>query len=108
MDLLGDQAPTISPAQATTPFSTAFSNVPLTLTIYSPADQSIVSQPSVEIRGEVSMDAVLTINNDTYLLPPGIFIETVALEEGPNTIQIIASDMNGNEVDLILTITYQP
>ncbi len=71
-------------------------------------DQAIVSQPSVEVRGTVSTDAVLTINDDIYVISAGAFTETVALQEGPNAIQITASDMSGNEVDEILTVTYQP
>lgn len=102
------QTPAVPGIQAATASSTPLSNLPLILTIYSPKDQAIVSQPSVEIHGEVSTDAVLTINDDIYVLPKGIFTKTVALVEGPNAIQIIASDMNGNEVDQILTITYQP
>ena len=81
---------------------------PFTLTIFSPADQAVVAQPQVDLRGEVSAPAVLTINEDTYVLDQGAFTETVPLQEGLNSVQIVASDMDGNEVDSILTITYQP
>jgi hypothetical protein len=83
-------------------------NGPFTLTIFSPQDKATVSTQSMDLKGEVSSDAVLTINNETYVLNPGAFTQPVSLEEGLNAIQIVASDMNGNEVDLILTITYQP
>lgn len=107
------------PAPATQPPETATmppeasktippSNVPLTLTITSPTDQASVSQPSVEVSGSVSTDAVLTINDDIYDLPAGSFSETVALAQGPNAIEIVASNMSGNEVDKVLTVTYQP
>jgi hypothetical protein len=88
--------------------STTNGSAPFTLTILSPADQAVVSQPSVEIRGQVSTEVVLSINDDIYSLPAGDFKETVTLQEGPNVIQIVASDMSGNEIDQILTITYQP
>jgi Glucodextranase, domain B len=81
---------------------------PFTLTITSPADQAVVAKPGVELRGKVSDAAVLTLNDDTYLLKAGAFTETVQLQEGINAVQIVASDMDGNEVDLILTVTYQP
>jgi len=106
--LSAEQNPTISPLQATTPSPASFSSGILTLTIFSPLDQAVVSQSSVEIQGEVSTDAVLTINDDIYVLPPGIFTEMVALEQGPNAIQIVASDQSGNEIDQILTVIYQP
>jgi len=91
---------------ASTPM--ASSSGSFTLTIFSPADQSVVSQPQVDIQGEVSADAVVTINDDTYIFNAGRFEQTVQLEEGLNSIQIVASDMDGNEVDMILTLTYQP
>ncbi len=92
--------------QVSTPIKV--SSGPFTLTVFSPADQAILSNPQVEIQGEVSSDAVVTINEDTYVINTGPFKQTVTLEEGLNNIQIVASDMDGNEVDLILTITYQP
>lgn len=102
---------TANPGSLVTPVSngtTLPSQVPFTLTNVSPADQSIVSQSTIEIKGEVSREAVLSINNDFYLVPAGPFSKPVTLVEGPNSIQIVASDMLGNEIDLILTITYQP
>jgi hypothetical protein len=81
---------------------------PFTLTISSPSDLAVVNQPQLEMKGELNKTAVLSINDDTYLLNKGAFSEPVPLQEGINAIQIIASDMDGNEVDLILSITYQP
>ncbi len=83
-------------------------NGSFTFTLYSPEDQAVLSQPQVELRGAVSSDAVVTIDEESYVIAAGSFTRTVPLDEGLNTIQIVASDMNGNEVDLILTITYQP
>ncbi len=101
-----DGANPSAPTQVTTPIKR--SNGAFALTIFSPPDQAVVSEPKVDLRGEVSKDAVLTVNDDTYVLKPGSFVETVQLEEGLNAVQIVASDMDGNEIDLILTITYQP
>jgi hypothetical protein len=98
----------VSPDQSVTPVPVVSTNGPFTLTIFSPQDKATVSTQSMDLKGEVSSDAVLTINNETYVLNPGAFTQPVSLEEGLNAIQIVASDMNGNEVDLILTITYQP
>jgi hypothetical protein len=38
----------------------------------------------------------------------GQFKTTLPLEEGPNLIEIIASDESGNEASALLTITYEP
>jgi hypothetical protein len=83
-------------------------NGPFVLTIFSPADQAVVSTPEVDLHGQVSDDAVLTVNADTFVLKRGEFTQSIPLEEGLNSIQIVASDMDGNEIDLVLTITYQP
>jgi hypothetical protein len=83
-------------------------NGPFSLTITSPSDLAVVEEPTVELRGKVSGTAVLTVNEDIYLLEAGVFAEPVQLQEGINAIQIIASDMDGNEIDLVLTVTYQP
>lgn len=84
------------------------SSGPFTLTINSPADLSVVNQSQVDLRGKVSSAAVLTVNDNTYLLEKGTFSEPIQLQEGINAVQIVASDMDGNEVDIILSITYQP
>ena len=98
----------VSPAGPPTATPAVLSNGPLTLTIYSPQDQATVSDPNMDVKGKVSEDAVLTINDEIYDLKAGEFTQSVQLTEGLNAIQIVASDMVGNEVDLILTITYQP
>jgi hypothetical protein len=38
----------------------------------------------------------------------GIFSITVPLEEGPNLIQIVASNVGGNEASIDLIVTYEP
>ncbi len=67
-----------------------------------------MTEPQINLVGKVSRETVLTINNDIHILPFGDFSIPLTLEEGPNTLEIVASDNDGNEVDLILTVTYQP
>ena len=83
-------------------------NGPFTLVITSPADLAVVDTSQINLKGEVNETAVLTVNDDNYLLQKGAFSKPVQLQEGLNAIQIVASDMDGNEVDLILSVTYQP
>ncbi len=97
---------TVDTPPASTPVK--LSSGPFSMTIFSPSDQQVVSVQKINIQGEVSSDAVLTINEDTYVLNTGAFSEPVTLVEGLNSIEIVASDMDGNEVDLVMTITYQP
>jgi len=99
---------TTSPAASPAATPVVLTSGPFRLTIDSPEDGATVPAATVELKGSVSADAVLTIDQNTYNLKAGPFAQTVTLEQGPNAVQIVASDIDGNEVDLILTITYQP
>jgi hypothetical protein len=90
------------------PTPAAPTSEPLVLTITFPLDNAVAGEPQINLIGNVSRDAVLTVNNDIYVLPSGDFTIPLTLDEGPNALEIVASDTDGNEVDLILTVTYQP
>lgn len=74
----------------------------------SPQDGTEVTTPTIDLIGTVTKDTVLTVNDDIYLLKAGQFKQTVSLEVGTNVLEIAASDYDGNEVDLVLTILYEP
>jgi hypothetical protein len=97
---------TTGSGSAATPIQ--LTNGPLSVTIYTPEQNATVTEATVSIQGSVSEETVLTINTDIYTLSPGNFTQTVSLGEGLNALQIVASDFSGNEVDLILSVTYQP
>jgi len=103
------QAPGTLPAPAL-PGTTQItpSSEPYILTVISPLDNSTVSAPQINLIGKVSRGTVLTINDYIYVLGAGDFTIPFTLEEGPNVLEIVASDYDGNEVDVILTVSYQP
>ncbi|MEA5077953.1 MAG: hypothetical protein VB013_05235 [Anaerolineaceae bacterium] len=72
----------------------------------SPMDGLETSLPLTELTGRVSEDSVLTINDEIFLLDAGNFSLQIPLEAGPNVLQIVVSDDSGNEIDLVLTVTY--
>ena len=77
--------------------------------ILSPADNEIVNVSSVEVQGEAPADTVLSVNDEIVIVSSDqVFSLPVALEEGINVIEIVASDYDENEVSFIMTITYQP
>lgn len=81
----------------------------LWLRIISPADEAILVAPQVEVRGEAPAGAALSINDEILIVPADEeFAVTLPLEEGPNAIEIVASDIEGTEITLILVVTYQP
>jgi len=81
----------------------------LGLKILSPENDAVVHVPQVEVKGTAPVGLVITINEDILLVDEtGVFSATVPLEEGPNAIQIVASDAVGNEESLELIVTYEP
>jgi hypothetical protein len=80
----------------------------LTLTILSPADGGIVTSSPIEVIVITNSEAVFTINGDLFILAAGMentFL--VSLVEGFNSIELVASDYEGNQVETILTVIYE-
>ena len=79
------------------------------LTVTQPADNSIINTDKVEVRGCTTPDAVVSINGELVdVNEEGNFTMMVVLEEGPNIIEVIASDLEGNEESCVLVIIYVP
>ena len=77
--------------------------------VLAPLDEAVVNVPQVEVVGIARVDAVVTVNDEIILVGDDQeFKATITLDEGPNLIEIIASDINGNESSLFLTVTYEP
>lgn len=104
-------------ATATTPSKAATTATPETtlartsfhLNVVSPAEEMVVMVPSVEIRGNTVLEAVVTINGKAMPVDAsGGFSANLELEPGPNTITVVASDFQGNEQARILTVIYVP
>jgi len=99
-------SPTLTPTP--TPTSTA-----LFLEIVEPENESTVSTESIIVSGSTIPDAVVSILVDTEIEiadvdEQGDFSATVTLAEGPNYIEVLASDQEGNEEYSILVVIYSP
>jgi len=122
-------SPTIPPTQPTaTPFpeqasatqpsagETAAPQTPaeassgaLWLRILSPEDGETVNMPTIKIKGQAPAETVVTLNDQFLVVSADQSFEVeFNLEAGPNLIEIVASDLNGNEVFIPLTIEYEP
>ena len=78
----------------------------LTLDVFGIGDETIVKGSSIIVAGRTRADAVLSING--VIIPmddQGRFEVTVALNMGPNLIEVVASDLNGNQKSRILLVT---
>ena len=83
--------------------------VPLTLQVTSPQDGAVVNTAQVVITGTSTPGAVVTVDQDIIVVgADGQFQSTVSLDQGPNIIEIVASDDLGNEKTIDLTIDYEP
>jgi hypothetical protein len=112
------QAPAIPAATATltvgieaspTQFSEPVIVQPLFLQILSPQDEETVSNPQIDVIGLAPVGAVISVNEDILIVGvDGQFKSIVALEEGLNLIEIVASDASGDETYLELTVAYEP
>ena len=104
--------PTSTPAPAPTPTSTpnptpTTEATDLFLMVLSPADNSVVDVPEVPVSGMTVPNSYLSVNGVSVLVgSDGSFSTTVVLEEGPNLIEVIVSDGNGDEQSAVLAIIY--
>jgi len=102
-------APTASvettPASAATPQPAAS----LSLQVTSPLDEAVVNTAQIDVIGSAPAGTVVSVNDEIILVVDDQqFKTTVALDEGLNQIEVVASDVDGNESSLLLTITYEP
>ncbi|MDP2931558.1 MAG: hypothetical protein Q8O05_03540 [Chloroflexota bacterium] len=97
-------APKGLPPQGNPPPSSP-ANTSLKLTVTQPQDNDTVNASKVEVRGQTSPGAVVSIQDEIAIADnSGGFAITVPLEEGPNLIEVFASDDAGNEVEATLVI----
>jgi len=81
----------------------------LWLQVLSPQDEAVINIPQVDVIGSAPAGTVVSINDEILIVSDDQqFKITVSLDEGPNLIEIVASDENGNEMSLLLTVTYEP
>ena len=78
----------------------------LTVQIFSASDVT-VTVPTYDITGHAPEGTVISANDQIASVDQTqTFTLQVPLEEGPNLIQVVASDVSGNEVDFMITVTY--
>jgi hypothetical protein len=99
------ETPTVAPRPPQSPQVVAGS---LSLTVLAPVDGSTVSAPGLQVRGTTSPRAVVSVNGElAHVDQNGGFAVTVALDEGPNLIQVIASDRSGAIIEKELVVMFK-
>jgi hypothetical protein len=85
----------------------------LFLEITQPQDSAQFSTSSINVTGKTISNAVVSVSVDdklemAYVDQNGDFSVTITLEEGPNFIEVIASDQQGNEKSSSVAVIYIP
>ena len=69
----------------------------------------MVTTSPILVKGAAPLDATVSVNGDiAEIAADGSFSVPVDLDEGPNIIEIEASNFEGSEANLILTVIYLP
>lgn len=77
------------------------------LEIITPKDESVVQDAVVLVQGRTAPDAVVSVEGQPVEVDgSGNFFATVTLEEGPNSIEVIASDFQGNHESRLISLIY--
>ena len=79
------------------------------LEVTEPQDETVVDSSPIRVSGSTSPDAEVSVNGTLIdVNEQGDFAAMVELEEGPNVIEVIATDYEENEESLILSVIYIP
>ena len=79
------------------------------LEVTEPQDEAVVSTSSIRVSGSTSPEAEVSVNGELIDVDEqGNFAAMVELEEGPNAIEVVATDYEGNEKSCILAVIYSP
>ena len=108
--------PTLStavPEPAATPIPITIGSSPtqfgLFLELQGLGENTVVRGNAIVASGQTSPDAVLSING--VIIPindDGSFEVTLALNEGPNLLEIVSSDLSGNQESRVLWVVALP
>ena len=101
--VIPEPPPTLAVADTPTP-STSF-----TVTLETPHDGETVNFTPLLVIGQTEANAIVSVNDTVGLAnADGRFSLSVPLEEGPNVLEVIASNKSGEQAYVILTVLYQP
>jgi hypothetical protein len=79
------------------------------LEVLEPQDETVVDTSPIRVSGRTSPRAEVSVNGELIDIDEaGGFVAMVELEEGPNALEIIATDYDGNEERCVLAVIYTP
>lgn len=82
--------------------------LPFVLLLTEPENQSIVFSSSLSLSGRTGPNAIVSINGRSVPVDRfGYFSSTVRLEEGPNVIDVVATNNDGQTFSTVLAVIYR-
>ena len=82
--------------------------LPFLLLITEPENESIVYTPILPVSGRTGPNAIVSLNGRSVPVDRfGYFSSTVRLEEGPNLIDVVATNDDGQTFGSVLAVIYR-
>ena len=84
--------------------------LPFLLLITEPENESVVSSPELPLTGRTGPNAIVSIDDRPVPVNPfGHFATTIALNEGPNFIDVVATNLDdGTTLSKVVAVIYRP
>lgn len=102
-------APAINIQPTQTAANPVNTNGSIWLQVASPLDDAVINTPQLDVIGSAPAGAVVSVNDAIVIVGSDQqFKATIPIDEGPNLIEVIASNDNGDETSQLLTVTYEP
>lgn len=93
----------------TAPYTVNYSKEPPEVTIEYPADGQTLKQEQQRIRGKTKSGATVTVNGFRAIVEPnGNFSYNIKLNQGGNSLKVVATDPAGNKSEKEINVTYAP
>lgn len=100
-------APTVALAPTATPTPVLETPAPFFLRVTAPQSESVVTTAVIQVTGETAVDAVASVNSQIAEVDAtGRFQVSLTLAEGPNIIEVVASDFSGNQAQELRTVIF--
>ena len=82
---------------------------PFLLLITEPENQSVVSSSRLPLSGRTGPNAIVSVNGRSVPIDRfGYFSTTMLLVEGPNFIDVVATDDDGQTLSEVVAVIYRP
>ncbi|MCH7605974.1 MAG: hypothetical protein IH962_02360 [Chloroflexi bacterium] len=89
--------------------SLAAGRIPFILVVTEPADRSIVSTSFIRLSGRTGPEAVVSLNGVSVAVDVfGIFSTTAVLDPGPNLIDLVATNSDGQTISTVIAVIFRP